>query len=183
MTDSATEPQASLNAQYPIGPLPSLSVEDRKATTLEQFAQSMTQAVSDWQALANGLSAADLNRTYRPQSWTVFQLIQHVPEAHMYGLTRLKFGLTEDDYTIQPINQQAMMLLPDKQMPIASALALLEALNTSWVALLIHVPMQQFYRKIMHPEEGPQDLWQLAAKHDWHLRHHLAQARLALVVG
>ena len=42
------------------------------------------------------------------------------------------------------------------------------------------VDVAALYATITHPNEGAQDLWQLIAKHDWHLRHHLAQARRAL---
>ena len=166
--------------RYPLGPLPQLPAEQRTPEQLEAFASAMQGAVTDWHTLLAGLNAADLARTYRPASWTVLQLAHHVPEAHLHGLIRLKGGLSTPEYVIQPFDQDAALSLPDYDLPVSAALALLDAVNLRWLALLRGVKAEQFDRRITHPQEGSQDLWQLTAKHDWHLRHHLAQARLAL---
>lgn len=166
--------------RYPIGPLPQLAAEERVPAGLERLAGSMTQAVQEWRAVLAGVGAADLGRTYREGSWTVQQLAHHTADAHLHGLSRLRYGLTEENFQIQPFAQAEWAQLPDMALPTSVAADLLQALNAHWVALLTGVPAGQFSRVIVHPAEGPQDLWQLAAKHDWHMRHHLAHVRLAL---
>ena len=147
--------------------------------TLEALATSMTRAVADWQATLRALAPADLTRTYRPDGWTVAQLAHHTADAHLHGLSRLRHGLTQEEFHIQPFDQAAWLTLPDSALPVGVAAQLLEALNAHWVSLLRGVPADRFSRQVVHPAEGRQDLWQLAAKHDWHLRHHLAHVHLA----
>lgn len=166
--------------RFPIGSLPQLPDTERVPATLEHFAASLEDSVAGWRGLVGARNASDLARTYRPESWNVRQLAHHVAEAHLHGLSRLKAGLTQDNYVIVPFDQNAALTLPDAALPVSAALELLEALNLRWVALLRGVSSAEFARQIVHPQEGPQDLWQLINKHDWHLKHHLAQARLAL---
>ena len=165
--------------RYPIGPRPALPAEARTPETLATWAVALQKSVAEWQTLAATCTPEDLARTYRPESWTVSQLIHHVPEAHLFGLVRLKLGLSQENYVIQPMDEQKLMAQPDKKLPVAAAVAQLAALNEVWVALLLGVDLTEWSREILHPEEGKQDLWQLAAKHEWHLRRHLAHARLA----
>ena len=166
--------------RFPIGSLPQLCDAERVPVTLTRFTASLTDTVAGWRDLVGARNAFDLARTYRPGSWDVHQLAHHVAEAHLHGLNRLKAGLTQEDYVIVPFDPNAALTLPDTALPISAALELLEALNLRWLALLRGVPSAEFARQIVHPQEGPQDLWQLVNKHDWHLKHHLAQARLAL---
>lgn len=166
--------------RYPVGPLPLLRPEERLPARLEELASSMTRAVTQWQALLPTLTPADLGRTYRPGSWTVAQLAHHTADAHLHGLNRLRHGLTEPDFHIQPFQQTAWLSLADARLPVEVAGRLLAPLNDHWVALLRGTPAGAFDRQIVHPAEGPQDLWQLALKHDWHLRHHLGHVHLAL---
>lgn len=169
-----------LDPRYPIGPLPQLPDDARVPATLEQMSVKMRAAVGAWQELLSGRSETDLDRTYRPGGWTVHQLAHHTADAHLHGLHRLRMGLTIPDFVIQPFDQQAVMALPDYGLPVHEALTLLEAINTRWTALLQGVDPAVLTRRVVHPAEGPQDLWQLITKHDWHMRHHLAQAHLAL---
>lgn len=163
---------------FPIGGLTEPAGRDRP--TLDATARRMQAATADWHDLLAGLHTPALGRTYRPGSWTVQQLVHHVADAHVHGLQRLRYALTTPDYVIQPFDQDAWLTLPDAGLPVTVALTLLDGATAHWAALLGHVPPEQFGRRITHPQEGPQDLWRLTAKHDWHLRHHLAQARLAL---
>jgi hypothetical protein len=166
---------------YPIGgPVP-LPTRDRAA--LRAAADRMTAAVTQWRALLTDADAAQLTRRFRPGAWTVAQLAHHTADAHLHGLQRLRSALTTPDYVIQPFDQDAWLALPDAALPVEVALALLSAADAHWTALLHGVDVAAFDRRITHPHEGPQDLWQLVAKHDWHVRHHLAQAQRALESG
>lgn len=166
--------------RFPIGPLPQFPAAERVPAGLERLAASLERSVAEWRGLVGARTTSELARTYRENSWNVRQLAHHVAEAHLHGLSRLKAGLTQDGYVIQPFDQDAALILPDTELPVAAALELLESLNLRWLALLRGVESAQFAREIVHPQEGRQDLWQLVGKHDWHLRHHLAQAQLAL---
>ena len=163
---------------FPLGPIPDLLGRDQ--ATLEAVAARMLTTAQAWRTLLTGLTDTELKRTYRPGSWTVQQLAHHTADAHLHGLMRLSYGLAEQPYTIQPMNQEAWLALPTNAAPVQHALTFLDALNLRWDALLRGTDPRAFDGQILHPEEGPQDLWRLISKHDWHLRHHLAHAQLAL---
>lgn len=143
-------------------------------------AQRMQAAALDWHNLLAPLTPQELARTYRPGSFTVSELAHHTADAHLHGLNRLRYALTTPEYVIQPFDQEAWLTLPDATLPVSAALELLDVVNQRWAALLRAVDVAQFDRRITHPAEGPQDLWQLIAKHDWHVAHHLGHARIAL---
>ncbi|MPY67509.1 hypothetical protein F8S09_12575 [Deinococcus sp. SDU3-2] len=164
--------------RFPIGPIQDLPARDRAA--LEAVALRMESTGRDWRNAVTGLDAGALARTYRPGSWTVAQLAHHAADAHLHGLNRLKYGLTVEGYVIQPFAQEAWLGLADAALPVGEALGLMDAANMRWTALLRGTDPAQFTRRVTHPQEGEQDLWRLVAKHDWHLRHHLAHVRLAL---
>ncbi|EYB68664.1 hypothetical protein DEIPH_ctg018orf0059 [Deinococcus phoenicis] len=166
--------------RFPIGPLQDLPRRD--AAMLAEVAARMEDTARQWRAALAELAQAVLTRSYRPGAWTVAQLAHHAADAHLHGLNRLRFGLTTEEYVIQPFDQEAWLALPDAALPPSAALALLDAANLRWGALLRGVAPEHFARRVMHPQEGEQDLWRLLAKHDWHLRHHLGHVRLVLAV-
>ncbi|MBB6097975.1 hypothetical protein HNR42_001398 [Deinobacterium chartae] len=167
-----------MDRSYPIGKVTDYATRDR--STLEAVAACMEQTAQEWRSTVQSLPDAELNRTYREGSWTMRELVHHAADAHMHGLIRLKYGLVEDGYVIKPMEQQAWLGLADTRLPPQASLDLLEALNLRWGALLRGLDPAELGREVVHPQEGRQDLWRLIAKHDWHLRHHLAHVRLAL---
>ncbi|UBV42010.1 DinB family protein [Deinococcus taeanensis] len=176
----------SLDPRAPIGPIRDLP---RTPQSLTQVAGRMEDAVRAWRTL---LSAPDgtpltggalLARRPHPQGWSVAQLAHHTADAHVHGLNRLRYALTTPGYVVQPFNQDAWLTLPDAALPVSAALALLDAANVRWAALLRGLDAARLDTHLTHPHEGEQDLWRLVAKHDWHLRHHLAQAQLAAQEG
>ncbi|MEF2280212.1 DinB family protein [Deinococcus sp. YIM 134068] len=178
MTSTPTTPDAM---RFPIGPIQDLPTRD--AAALAVVAARMEGAAREWRDLLGGLDDSALARTYRPGAWTVRQLAHHAADAHAHGLNRLRYGLTTEEYVIQPFDQDAWLSLPGAALPVEAALALMDATNARWVALLRGLDPVRLARHVTHPQEGRQDLWRLVAKHDWHLRHHLAQAQRALGIG
>ena len=164
--------------RFPIGSIQPLPTHDRPA--LRAVAARMTAATATSQALLAPLDASALARRSRPGAWTVAQLAHHTADAHLHGLNRLRYALTTPHYVIQPFDQDAWLTLPDAGLPVTVALGLMDAVTAHWIALLEGVEVEALDATVTHPDEGPQELWQLIAKHDWHLRHHLAQARQAL---
>ncbi|GGL06932.1 DinB family protein [Deinococcus radiotolerans] len=164
----------------PIGLIPPLP---RTADTPGAVAARMDAVTLAWQDLLTGTPTARLDARPHPHGWTITQLAHHTADAHAHGLNRLKYALTTPAYTIQPFDQDAWLTLPDATLPVQDALDLLRTTNRRWTTLLRALSPAQLDTSLTHPQEGPQTLWDLTAKHDWHLRHHLAQAQLALGVS
>jgi DinB superfamily len=158
--------------RYPIGRFrpPAGPLADQRPThidTLRQLPQQMRAAVK-------GLGDVQLDTPYRPDGWTVRELVHHVADSHINSYVRFKLALTEDWPTIKPYDEAAWALLPDNSQPIEPSLVLIAALHDRWVALLESMSGADFQRGFNHPERGRQDLATTLALYDWHSRHHTA---------
>ena len=159
--------------RYPIGKFsydgsPS---EDQRRTFCDQIAE----VPANLQAAVMGLSEQQLETPYRPDGWSVRQVVHHVPESHMNAYIRFKLGLTEDDPTIKPYAEDRWAQTPDvKATPVEVSLALLESLHDRWVRLLRLLGPEEWKRTFRHPELGPMTLEKTLALYAWHGRHHVA---------
>ncbi len=123
-----------------------------------------------------GLRPEQLDTRYRPEGWTVRQVVHHVPDSHMNAYTRFKLALTEELPLIKPYNEAKFAELGDVQgAPIEPSLALLENLHKRWVLLLRTLGPTEWSRQFRHPEwEKPMSLDDSLALYAWHGRHHVA---------
>ena len=170
MTDSS-----AIDPSFPIG-----KVQYPDAPDLAAYSTALQDSARELEALVTGLGAAQLELTYRPGSFTARQLIHHIADSHELGFMRFRWGLTEQAPTVLPMNQDAWAALADYALPPAVSLPLHLAVNARWVAVLGDTDPDAMQRGIVHPQEGRMTLWRLLAKHEWHVRHHTAQLRLAL---
>ena len=56
-------------------------------------------------AAVAGLSPLQLDTPYRPEGWTVRQVVHHLPDSHLNAYTRIKLALTEEEPTIKPYEE------------------------------------------------------------------------------
>ncbi len=158
---------------YPIGkfkPESNLSPE-RRTELIAQIAE----APARMRAAVQGLSPQQLDTPYRPQGWTVRQVVHHVPDSHMNSYMRFKLALTESEPTIKPYEQQLWAELADsRQTPVETSLTLLECLHQRWVLLLKSMADGDWQRTFRHPELGIMRLDTNLALYAWHGRHHVA---------
>jgi len=119
------------------------------------------------------LSKPQLDTPYREEGWTIRQVIHHIADSHLNGISRIKFALTEDCPTIQPYNQDRWAELSDYSMDINSSLQLISGLHQRWTHLLRSLDKKQLIREFIHPESGIQVLKNLIGHYAWHGKHHL----------
>ena len=162
-----------LDLSYPIGkfkPESNLSAQ-RRAELIAHIADAPTRM----RAAVLGLSPQQLDTPYRPQGWTVRQVVHHVPDSHMNAYIRFKLALTESEPTIKPYEQQLWAELADtRQTPVETSLTLLECLHQRWVLLLKSMADGDWQRAFHHPELGTVRLDTNLALYAWHGRHHVA---------
>jgi hypothetical protein len=126
------------------------------------------------QALA-GLTDAQIDTPYRPEGWTVRQVVHHVPDSHMNAYVRFKLALTEINPTVKLYDEAAWARLADTATtPIETSLVLLAALHDRWVTLLESMRDEEFDRGLTHPERGVITTDWLLQLYAWHGRHHTA---------
>lgn len=127
-------------------------------------------------AAVRGLNDKQLDTPYRPDGWTVRQVVHHLPDSHLNSYVRFKLALTEDTPTIKPYDEARWAELHDAvTMPVEPSLTLLESLHARWVSLLRSMTEADFARTLKHPEHGERPLDHFLALYAWHGPHHVAQ--------
>ena len=128
-------------------------------------------------AAVAGLDEQQLDTPYRPQGWTVRQVVHHLPDSHLNAYTRVRLALTEETPTVRPYEEARWAELPDaRSAPVEISLRLLDALHARWVALLGRIGPGEGARPLRHPEHGRlMTVDELLAMYAWHGEHHTAQ--------
>jgi hypothetical protein len=159
--------------RYPIG---NFAYEGSLSEVQKQKCLSdIEQAPVNIRAAVEGLSNAQLDTPYRPQGWTVRQVVHHVPDSHLNAYIRFKLALTEDEPTIKPYAEDRWAQLGDtKTTPIDVSLTMLDCLHARWVKLLRSLGPEDWKRTFRHPELGVMNLEKTLALYSWHSRHHVA---------
>ena len=159
--------------RYPVGKLTYDSdITDGKRTA---WIRQIAEAPAALRAAVEDLSDAQLDTPYRPEGWTVRQVVHHVPDSHMNAYIRYKWTLTEADPTIKPYNEAAWANLADTRLtPVSVSLDLLDAVHRRWVVLLESLKDDDFAKPLRHPEYGAMTLDRLLQMYAWHGRHHVA---------
>ena len=162
-----------MDLRYPIGKF------ERPAeitpVLLAGWTAELACAPERFREAVGGLNEEQLDTPYRPEGWTVRQVIHHVPDSHMNCYVRFRMALTEENPLIKPYDEAQWALLEDAQnAPVEVSLKLLEALHKRWVRLIRSLPEPAFSRTYRHPERGTMDLGATVGLYAWHVRHHAA---------
>ncbi|MDX5437042.1 MAG: putative metal-dependent hydrolase [Pontibacter sp.] len=160
--------------KYPIGKYNPASYPNDEHL-VEQHILAIAQLPAKLRDAVKDLTPEQLNTPYRPEGWTVLQVIHHIPDSHMNGYIRQKLALTEDVPTIRTYHEAEWAELPDSKLTNPEiSLNLLEALHQRWVVLLKSLTPEQLEYKLMHPETGECSIRQHIGLYAWHGEHHLA---------
>ena len=175
---SALNPMTLEQLKYPLG-----KFEKPETITKELLSQWIAEIAAfpaQLKAAVNHLDEEQLDNTYRPQGWTIRQVVHHCADSHMNSFIRFKLALTEEQPTIKPYREERWAELADGKMPIDASLMLLEGLHARWGALLKSLSAEEMRRTYVHPEQGqaiPLDV--TIGLYAWHGKHHLAHIRNA----
>jgi len=159
--------------RYPIGKYEAKPFSEKQ---LDEWLMDIKFLPQHLEMAVTNLDEAQLDTPYRPEGWTVKQLVHHVADSHVNAYVRFKLGLTEDNPTIKPYNEKLWAEMNDsKVVPINVSLTILHAVHQRWVEVLKSIKRQEWERTVVHPEHGKQlTLWFLVGMYAWHSRHHTA---------
>ena len=161
-----------MDLRYPIGRFerPGPATPEQRKERIDTIAA----APSRYREAVRGLSNEQIDTPYRPEDWSVRQVVHHVADSHMNSFIRFRLALTENEPPVKPYDEAKWALLADAMEPVEVSLQLIDALHHRWVVMLRAMSDADFRRTLRHPEIGTIDLDFLLALYAWHSRHHEA---------
>ena len=163
--------------RYPLGKFEWIPAENeaQMAERRAHYIDVLAKLPGNFAQAVAGLTPQQLDTPYRPEGWTVRQLVGHVPDSHANAYVRFKLGLTEYEPAIKTYKEDMWAKLPDTaNTPIEVSLQLLGALHMRWVTLLRAMDSSDYARTLRHPEIGVVDLNRMLSMYAWHSAHHTA---------
>lgn len=157
--------------RYPIGkfiPQDIYTILEFRANlkTLDKFPAKLKQLVSK-------MTDNQLDTPYRPDGWTVRQVVHHVADSHANMMVRVKLALTETNPTIKPYEEQDWAKLADYDMPLKLSLNMIEGLHKRLVVALKKVDRKIISRTYYHPSNDRKStIAEVIAMYVWHSEHH-----------
>jgi uncharacterized damage-inducible protein DinB len=159
--------------RFPVG-----KFEDSREKSNEvrrEYIKTISELPKALREACKGLSEEQLETAYRPDGWTVKQVVHHVADSHANSLIRFKLALTEDSPLIKTYHEDLWAELPDaKHAPIELSLMMIDAIHQRWALLLNSMEPEDFEKNLRHPEHGEVSLNYMLGLYDWHSRHHTA---------
>ncbi|MBK8338592.1 MAG: putative metal-dependent hydrolase [Flavobacteriales bacterium] len=127
-------------------------------------------------AEVQGLNDAQLDTPYRPDGWTVRQVVHHLADSHGHAPTRFKLALTEATPVIKPYKEALWAELPDgRSMPLEPSVQIITGLHARWGVIVRNMTASDFERAYFHPEQNRAIMLGEALElYVWHSGHHLA---------
>lgn len=159
--------------KYPIG---RYQVEDKiDKAVIDKFIKEIELLPERLADAVRGLNLKQLQTPYRPDGWTIQQVVHHIADSHMNAYVRFKLALTESKPIVKPYDEKLWAELPDaKLVDINVSLSFIDSLHKRWVILLKQLKTKELDKEFLHPESGMKNLKETLCLYAWHSNHHLA---------
>lgn len=165
--------------KYPIGTFQNPS--ETTSEQLEIWTKDIAELPSKIKNITNNLAEEALSWQYRPEGWTIKQVIHHLADSHMNSIIRFKIALTEDNPSIRGYDETAWAELDDYSCDIQQSLILLEGLHHRWIKLIDNFTEDDLKKNFYHPERQQKFTLKTAiGMYAWHSNHHLAHIEQAI---
>lgn len=166
--------------KFPIGKFqfnPDVSYEE-----IQQWIATIQSFPKEIEKITQSLTTEQFNWRYRPEGWSIKQVVHHLADSHMNALIRIKLALTEDTPVIRPYDEARWAELSDSlNDDISVSLKIINGIHEKWIHILKHLSNEQWNKMYFHPQH--QRLFSVKEGlgiYDWHCKHHLAHIKQAL---
>lgn len=169
--------------KYPIGNFekPTAKNTEERKDLVWNWKNDISNFPSRLTALVSTLTLEELNWKYRPNGWTIKQVIHHCSDSHINALIRFKLALTENEPTIKPYLEDKWAELQDMTLPIEASMSILEGVHQKLDIIIESLSESDLEKRFFHPEHQVYfTLFELTAMYAWHSNHHLAHIEQAI---
>ncbi len=167
--------------KYPIGKLE--IPENIDEENIQNWISIIENHPKKLSKLVQNLDVNQLDTQYRPEGWTIRQVIHHLSDSHHNSYTRFKWTLTEDKPIIKTYYEERWAELFDgKTAPINLSLNNLTALHAKWVYLLKGLSNKDLDKTFIHPDGNEEvTLKENIGIYAWHCEHHYEHINQLLI--
>lgn len=161
--------------------LPDAELLERYAAGIENFDRRVVK-LTDEQLDQAWLPEAGVGR------WPARVLLGHLADAELVLVHRLRRAVAEENPVLSVWEENAFVdagLYGGRQAPIGAFLATIHTLRRWTAEWLSTLTPEQFARRALHPERGPQSVRDILVYAVWHLEHHTAflNAKIRRLLG
>ena len=165
--------------RFPIG-----EFEKPEAITKEQLKEWISTIESfphRIESITEPLSDKELSFKYRPNGWTIRQVVHHCADSHINSIIRFKLAITENRPKIRPYFEDRFAKLIDYSEPIDASISILKGVHKKLGVLLKSFSELDLKREFTHPEyKKTYSLEETIGVYAWHSNHHFAHIEQAL---
>ena len=159
--------------RYPIGKFE--HPERVSETLLNDWIGTLQEFPTKLSDLVLPLGEQQLDTQYRPDGWTLRQVVHHLADSHHNSYMRFKWALTETTPLIKVYDEKSWASLSDSQKgPVHLSLNHLKAVHDKLVYLLRGLSREELKREVRHPQSGLTSLEENVGRYVWHGNHHYA---------
>lgn len=170
---------STTSLQYPIGKFskPLLVDHVRLKTEIRHISELPVLIESE----IKGVPESSLEAKYRPDGWTVRQVVHHLADSHLNSYGRFKLALTEENPVVKPYMEEKWAELPDSNLPVEFSMMMLTGIHARWSEILLKMSHADFEKTFFHPQSKRAiPLWEATSLYVWHGLHHLEHIRIGL---
>lgn len=168
------------NLKYPIGKFQKptiLSENQLKIWTfeIESFPKNL-------KAKTINLSIMQINWQYRPNGWSIKQVVHHCADSHINAYIRFKLAFTQVLPVINPFDESKWAELIDgNDDAIGASISIIEGLHNRWAIFLKTLTFEDLKKEYFHPGNNENVSIETAiGMYAWHCNHHLAHIEQAI---
>lgn len=165
--------------KYPIGRF----TFDQSAAKIQipKLIEVLDSLPANVKARVENLNDTELENRYRPDGWTVRQVVHHLSDSHANMYIRVKSAMTNSGTAIMGYDEAAWAKFPDNELPVTVSLQMISSLHQKLTHLFRQFTSEDWVKSYFHNgEQRHFSLLEVLALYAWHSRHHLAHIDIAI---
>lgn len=159
--------------KYPVGKVvkPEVYTDQYRADAIKIIEDLPSQL----KKVLSNVDSPKLTARYRPEGWTIQQVVHHLADSHINSFVRFKLALTENNPTIKPYEEKSWAEMIDaNDSNIEDSIQIISGIHARWVKLMRNMSSSDWDKSFQHPEGNRTISLNFALTiYEWHCRHHL----------